>query len=159
MPFGNFELEFYIRLAYIAFVSAIAFAVLKTGKVSKYRAIFFIVLAAGFILNYKLQLYERTGQILWMRGVAREVPYCHIAASGTLLNTIVNQARGIFGDYTRVGWTYSLSAIWLLLTLVLGQGFCSWACFYGGIDECFSKISKKQMLKMNDIPQRMRELN
>jgi polyferredoxin len=37
--------------------------------------------------------------------------------------------------------------LWLLATLVLGRGFCSWGCFYGGWDDGFSRMRKKPVMK------------
>jgi polyferredoxin len=37
--------------------------------------------------------------------------------------------------------------LWLAATLVLGRGFCSWGCFYGGWDDGFSRLRKKPVIK------------
>jgi ferredoxin-type protein NapH len=37
--------------------------------------------------------------------------------------------------------------LWLVATLVLGRGFCSWGCFYGGWDDGFSRFRKKPVIK------------
>ena len=39
----------------------------------------------------------------------------------------------------------------------IGQGICSWVCFYGGIDEAFSKILKRPLIKLN-IGKKWRDL-
>jgi polyferredoxin len=37
--------------------------------------------------------------------------------------------------------------LWLIATLVLGRGFCSWGCFYGGWDDGFSRLRKKPVIR------------
>jgi ferredoxin-type protein NapH len=37
--------------------------------------------------------------------------------------------------------------LWLAATLILGRGFCSWGCFYGGWDDGFSRLRKKPAIK------------
>jgi len=45
-----------------------------------------------------------------------------------------------------------MMVLWLLATLALGRGFCSWGCFYGGWDDGFSRIKKKPVIrKINAI--------
>jgi ferredoxin-type protein NapH len=46
----------------------------------------------------------------------------------------------------------SMVVLWSVATLVLGRGFCSWGCFYGGWDDGFSRIRKKPVIKkINEI--------
>jgi len=46
----------------------------------------------------------------------------------------------------------SMIVLWLVATLVLGRGFCSWGCFYGGWDDGFSRMRKKPLIRnINEI--------
>ena len=38
-------------------------------------------------------------------------------------------------------------ALWLLATVILGKAWCSYGCFFGGLDEGFSSIAKKARLR------------
>ena len=38
-------------------------------------------------------------------------------------------------------------ALWLLATIILGKAWCSYGCFFGGLDEGFSSIAKKARLR------------
>ena len=40
--------------------------------------------------------------------------------------------------------------LWLGTSLALGRGWCSWGCFYGGLDEGFSRVLKKPVIKKID---------
>ncbi|MGA2775777.1 MAG: 4Fe-4S binding protein [Candidatus Omnitrophota bacterium] len=56
---------------------------------------------------------------------------------------------GIWGVLT-------LGFLWLLIIFTIGQGICSWVCFYGGIDEACSKIARKPLIKLK-IPRPWRD--
>ncbi|MBU2529857.1 MAG: 4Fe-4S binding protein [Elusimicrobia bacterium] len=50
----------------------------------------------------------------------------------------------------------SLSFLWLFITLIIGRAWCSWTCFYGGIDELFSICAPKKTLSMNKMALKFR---
>jgi len=37
--------------------------------------------------------------------------------------------------------------LWIGATLAFGRGFCSWGCFYGGLDDGFSRVLKRPVIK------------
>ncbi|HBF36841.1 MAG TPA: 4Fe-4S ferredoxin, partial [Firmicutes bacterium] len=41
----------------------------------------------------------------------------------------------------------SMLVIWIGVSLALGKGFCSWGCFYGGLEDGFSRILKKPVIR------------
>lgn len=112
-------------------------------------------MAWGFLVYYKTNLLGRVGSIFTTREI-KEVPYCHIAMAANLLDFLYNQYLAIIsGSYTVWG-PLSLGFLWLLVTLTLGQGWCSWACFYGGFDNGFSKILKRPPVKLS-LPEKLRD--
>ena len=44
----------------------------------------------------------------------------------------------------------AMVALWLVATLVLGKGWCSYGCFFGGIEEGFAAVPKKPRIKKLD---------
>jgi ferredoxin-type protein NapH len=44
----------------------------------------------------------------------------------------------------------TMLVLWLGVSIALGRGWCSWGCFYGGLEEGFSKIGRKPLLKNID---------
>jgi polyferredoxin len=40
----------------------------------------------------------------------------------------------------------TMLVLWFGASLALGRGWCSWGCFFGGMDEGFSKIGKKPVI-------------
>jgi polyferredoxin len=43
----------------------------------------------------------------------------------------------------------SMFVIWIGASLALGRGWCSWGCFFGGMDDAFSRLTKKARLTIN----------
>jgi len=146
------------KIAYSAFPAAITFLIFYTGKISKYRSIFFITSAAAFIIVFKFKLWGLTKNIIIApRENVPEVPFCHIAIASNFLVAFLDQAKAVFFyNWTEWGF-YSFGVLYIFATLGIGQAFCSWGCFYGGIDEGFSKVLKKKTVKINNVPRRLRD--
>ncbi len=134
------------------FILTIYFLMVYTQNVYKYRRIFFIVTAMCFFPSFIGHLLETRGQMV-ISGtdvIKAEIPICHIViplsiVPYVLTETLIFPAR-LFNNYASV---YSMLLIWLLATVTMGRGWCSWICFYGGWDEGFSSIGKKQRLKID----------
>ena len=147
VPQGGGAAVVVARLVYCGFVSAIAYFIFSTGRISRYRSVFFIVAAAGFIVTFKSELFALTASLFKAKD-AVEVPYCHISMVSNIFNLLHDQWVAFrSGSYREWGF-YSFGVIWLVATLSTGQGWCSWVCFYGGIDEGFSKILKKRSWRL-----------
>ncbi len=119
------------------FIGFIHNRILSTGKVYSYRSIYFIILAVSFIAGFRLTSVEVT-----------QTPYCHIGIAGNLIHTLYNQILAITNSsWGRFG-ALSAGLLWLAVILINGGGFCSYACFFGGIDEGFSGILKKPLIRL-----------
>src|SRR3989338_1610300 len=66
------------KLVWIAFIGWMSFRVFVTGRISKWRTVFFVLMAWAFVLEFKANLLGITGSA-WLASEIREVPYCHIA--------------------------------------------------------------------------------
>ena len=53
----------------------------------------------------------------------------------------------ITGGYASIA---SMFVIWIGASLALGRGWCSWGCFFGGLDDAFSRLLKKPILPRID---------
>lgn len=152
-------LEFLIaKVIYSFFLGLLTFLIFFTGEIAKYRSIFFIASAISFIVTYKFKLWGITQNIfIAPRENVPEVPLCHIALASNFFITFFDQLKTIF----LYGWDkwgfYTAGIVYIFSTLSIGQGFCSWACFYGGIDEGVSKILRKQVFKVKQIPSKLRD--
>ena len=136
-------------LTYV-FVNVLFFQMLRTGRTDKYRAAFFITMAITFIISFMTNLIEMRGSlVLSAADMAKgETPFCHMVIPMTIIpaaltRTIIFPGR-ILGGFADVATMFTL---WIGATLALGRGFCSWGCFYGGLDDGFSRLRKKPLIK------------
>jgi len=134
----------------------------KMGSGVIYRRIFQTVFAVGFCIAFISDLYnERGSMAITSQAMSNsELPFCHIAIPQVLIPLLVTKniifpAR-ISGHYAAVS---SMILIWLVCTLILGRGWCSWVCFYGGWEEGFSHLAKKQRIKLLPKNQELREFH
>lgn len=135
---------------YGGFLTCIFAAIMFTGKVNKYRRIFQFVFAILFTVAFIGNLYDERGSMAMTANTftESEVPFCHLVIPlvfipYVLTQTVVFPAR-ILGHYASIA---SLLMIWLVATITIGRGWCSWACFYGGLEDGFSGIGKKATVK------------
>ncbi len=136
----NDFLLFYAKLTWALVVAIFGFCIYRTGAISKYRSILFILIALFFFLGFKIFNLFSLNNLL--------PPYCHIAQASTLLNFIYSQFLAVTSGEWGVWGVLTMGFLWLLIMFTLGQGICSWVCFYGGIDEACSKIAKKPLVKL-----------
>lgn len=119
------------------FCGVTAYRILRSGKVSFWRPLYFSVLAACFILYFKLLHPQIDGGDI---ASATQPPACHIALASSALN-YANAMLIALSKSTAGTWGPLIAGVlWLLATLALGQAWCSWACFYGGIDDGLSRV-------------------
>jgi Pyruvate/2-oxoacid:ferredoxin oxidoreductase delta subunit len=142
---------------WLSFTAGIAFLIMRTGRVSRWRAVFFVVLAVGFMLKFKAALLGLTGSA-FVTDKVQEVPYCHIALSSSILNSVYNQYLALKSGAWQLWGPLSLGVLWLAFTLALGTGWCSWVCWYGGIDDFFSRLLGRFRLRKVGIPPALRDL-
>jgi len=143
--------------AWIAFVAVAAFRILYTGRISRWRAALFVAMAWAFVFHFKAESLGLKGSAFFT-GEVQEVPYCHIAIASSILNYAYSQYLAFKSGHWAMWGPLSLGMLWLALTLILGQAWCSWVCFYGGLDEGFARIRSKPVLRWFHLPGHLREL-
>lgn len=135
-------------------VNVIYFLMHYTGKTDKYRAVLFIIFA--FSLSYTLisNMVETRQSMSFSRADILEcrIPFCHLVIPMMILPAAFTESiifpGSVIGGFANIA---SMVVLWLVATLVLGRGFCSWGCFYGGWDDGFSRFRKKPIIrKIND---------
>jgi ferredoxin-type protein NapH len=82
-----------------------------------------------------------------------KIPFCHLVIPMMILPAAFTRSiifpGSIINGFASIS---SMVILWLVATIVLGRGFCSWGCFYGGWDDGFSRIRKRPVLKkINDL--------
>jgi polyferredoxin len=132
------------------FVNILYFLMHYTGKTDKLRAVIFIVFAIS--LSFTLisnMLITRSSMSFSQADILEcKIPFCHLVIPMMILpaaftNSIIFPGS-ILGGFADIS---SMVVLWLIATLVLGRGFCSWGCFYGGWDDGFSRVRKKPLIK------------
>jgi hypothetical protein len=135
-----------------AFINLMFFLMVYTKKTYKYRKIFFVTYALLFVVTFMTNLVEIRGSIFYNQStfIAGETPFCHmvipmIIIPAALTKTIIFPGS-ILNGFASIA---SMIIIWLGASIAFGRGWCSWACFYGGLDEGCSSLCKKQKLKID----------
>jgi ferredoxin-type protein NapH len=132
------------------FVNAIFFLMIRTGETDRWRSILFVTYSACFVLSFITNLIEVRGSMAVSQANMIEglTPFCHIVIPMTLIPAALTQTiifpGTIIGTKTAIA---SMFVLWIGSSLALGRGFCSWVCFFGGMDEGFSRLFKKARIK------------
>lgn len=148
------EISRLYALAWALFASGIAYAIAYTGRVSTWRRVFFSASALAFIVHFKLGLLNRALD----PSCFKDTPYCHIAMAPYFLGYLYQQYLALMSAGWKMWGPLTLGAAWLFVTLALGRGWCSWACFYGGIDDGLSAIPRRPLLRLGGWALRLRDL-
>jgi ferredoxin-type protein NapH len=121
-----------------------------TGKTDKYRAVLFIIfaLSLSFTLIKNMIAIRHSMSFSQADIVECKIPFCHLVIPMMILPAAFTKSI-IFPGTILSGFANisSMVVLWLVATVVLGRGFCSWGCFYGGWDDGFSRFRKKPVIK------------
>ncbi|MCX5811726.1 MAG: 4Fe-4S binding protein [Proteobacteria bacterium] len=132
------------------FVNTIFFLMLYREKTDKYRAVLFITYAVCFVISFISELIEIRGSMAISQEnlLLCKTPFCHIVIPLTIIPLALSKT--IIFPGTMIGSFASIASmliIWIGATLALGRGFCGWGCFFGGLDDGFSRIFRKPIIK------------
>lgn len=144
------------KFIWVGFVAFMGYLIFHREKISRYRSLMFIIMAWGFLLEFKANLIGLGGNAFFV-SETQEVPYCHIAIVSTFLNFVYHQYLALTSGHWEIWGPLSLGILWLMVTLTIGRGWCAWICFYGGFDEGFSKILRRPFFRFH-LPHRLRDL-
>ncbi|MBN2069688.1 MAG: 4Fe-4S binding protein [Opitutales bacterium] len=126
------------------------YKMLRTGKTDRYRAVLFIAFALALSVTFISRMFEARGAMTFNHAdlLQCEVPFCHIVTTMILIPAALSDSiifpgriEGGFADIS------SMLVIVFGALLIMGRGFCSWGCFYGGWDDAFSRLSKRKRWK------------
>jgi len=137
---GGAQPLLYAKLVWSLVVAYIGLCIYRYNAISKFRSILFILIAFFFFLEFKLFRF------LSLENCAP--PYCHIAQASTLLNFIHSQYLALASGEWRTWGVLTMGFLWLLIMFTIGQGICSWVCFYGGWDESCSKLLRRPLVRL-----------
>jgi polyferredoxin len=121
-----------------------------TGKTDRYRAVLFIIFALSLSYSLIHNMVEVRKSMSFSQADILEckIPFCHLVIPMLILPAAFTKSiifpGSIIGGFANIS---SMVVLWLVATVVLGRGFCSWGCFYGGWDDGFSRIRKRPVIK------------
>lgn len=144
------------------YLTFMTFMILRTGRTRPWRSIFFIVYAFSFILIFISDLIAERGSMSLTQEIidANETPLCPVAIPQLILPALLRKllifpTQIVSGHY---GGFWAVFFMWVVGFLAMGKGWCSWGCFFGGIDEGFSKLLRRPLLSTKNMPPRLRYL-
>ncbi|MBN2430914.1 MAG: 4Fe-4S binding protein [Acidobacteria bacterium] len=133
-----------------ALISVLFFRMVHTGRTDRYRAVFFILMAFCFVLTFITNLIEVRGSMaLTEEDMATgQTPFCHMVIPMTIIPAAFTRTiifpGSILDGFANIA---TMFALWIGVTLALGRGFCSWGCFFGGLEDGFSRLRRKPLLR------------
>lgn len=137
-------------LTVFLFLNFLYFMMHYTGKTDKYRAVLFIVFALSLSFTLISNMLQARNSMSFSQADILEckIPFCHLVIPMMIIPAALTKSiifpGSIIGGFADIS---SMVVLWLVATLVLGRGFCSWGCFYGGWEDGFSRFKKKPVVK------------
>jgi ferredoxin-type protein NapH len=136
-------------------VNVLYFLMHYTGKTDRYRAVLFIIFALSLSYTLIHNMLEVRKSMSFSQADILEckIPFCHLVIPMMILPAVFTKSiifpGSIISGFANIS---SMVVLWIVATLVLGRGFCSWGCFYGGWDDGFSRFRKKPVIrKISDL--------
>ncbi len=131
-------------------VNLLFFLMVRTGRTDRYRVILFAAVAVTFSVSFISNMIEMRGSmaVTEEESLRGRTPMCHIAIPmliipAALTRTIIFPGT-MLGRYAEIA---SMIVIWLGATIALGRGFCSWGCFFGGLEDGLSRLRRRPLLR------------
>jgi ferredoxin-type protein NapH len=153
-PGSHFDRDTLIAAAVtIVFLVTLFFLMMRTGATYRWRRIFFVsvgvLFPVGFIHN--LVLARGTMGIPIEEMIAGRTPFCFMPIPLLILPAAFTRTIAFPGSIGSASHGIAaMVAIWLCISLVVGKGWCSYACFFGGLEEGFAAIPKRAKLRKLD---------
>lgn len=121
-----------------------------TGKTDRFRAVIFIIFALALSFTLIKNMVDMRSSMSFSQAdmVECRIPFCHLVIPMMILPAALTKSiifpGSIIGNFADIS---SMVILWFAATIVLGRGFCSWGCFYGGWDDAFSRFRKKPLIR------------
>ncbi len=132
-----------------AFMVFLFFQMVRTFETHRWRRYFFAALGflvpVGFIwdlISLRGSMSLSTEQML-----AGDTPFCFLAIPMMILPAALSKTvlfpGSILPSDSNPHAIATMVGLWMAATLVLGKGWCSYGCFFGGIEEGIAGFAKK----------------
>ena len=140
-------------LATAALMVTLFYLMMKTGRTHQWRRVFFVTLGLLFPVGFVAALIAERGSmsISMEQMVLGNTPFCFLAipmliVPAALTRTIIFPGS-ILPTASNPHAIAAMVSLWLAATIVLGKGWCAFACFFGGIEEGCAAIRRKPVIR------------
>jgi polyferredoxin len=138
----------------VCLMSALFFMMMKTGNTYRWRRCFFVLLGVLFPIGFIHNLIVARGTmgIPIEEMIAGRTPFCFLVIPTIILPAALTKTLVFPGSIlSSTHGIASMVALWLACTLVLGKGWCAYACFFGGIEEGVATIPARARIRKIDL--------
>ncbi len=138
------------------FMAALFFGMVRTYETYRWRRRFFVALGFLFPIGFVWDLLALRGSMTLSveHMLSGDTPFCFLAIPMMILPAVTTGAvifpGSILPTISNPHAIGAMVALWLAATLVMGKGWCSYGCFFGGIEEGFAAIPKKARIRKID---------
>ncbi|MGO9086306.1 MAG: 4Fe-4S binding protein [Candidatus Sulfotelmatobacter sp.] len=140
-----------------AFMVVLFFLMMRTRATYRWRRWFFVSLGLLFPVGFihTVMVMRGTMGIPIEEMIAGRTPFCFLpipllVLPAALTRTLVFPGSILPNGGMSGGGMAAMAAIWLAVTIVVGKGWCSYACFFGGIEEGMASVPAKAKLRKID---------
>jgi len=137
----------------VLFMTSLFFMMMRTHSTYRWRRIFFVSLGILFPIGfiYNLILMRGSMGIPVEEMIAGRTPFCFMPIPFLILPAALTRTLVFPGSIASSSHGIAaMVALWLALTLVMGKGWCSYACFFGGIEEGVAAIPARAKIRKLD---------
>ncbi len=134
----------------LLFFTVLFYKMLSSGKTDRWRATAFILYAVLLSFTFIVHMFEARGAMSLSAAklIECEVPFCHIVIPMTVIPMALTRSiifpGQVAGGYASIA---AMFVLWIGACLVLGRGFCSWVCFFGGWDDGISRLARTARIR------------
>ncbi|MCL5110777.1 MAG: 4Fe-4S binding protein [Chloroflexi bacterium] len=144
-----------IGVAFVALALGVTVYILRSGRVENARLLIFLSTGLLFTAVFEISNTINRGSILLSEQQLATVgaPICPVTI-GFVLPPLLLNGQMIFP--TTVQAALSITVMWVGFGLLLGRGWCSWMCFFGPMDQFFSRLgpTRRGGRPLVEIPER-----
>ncbi|MHB1413782.1 MAG: 4Fe-4S binding protein [Chloroflexota bacterium] len=151
---GSADLLLPIRLFFVALAFAMTLYILRSGRIHTARLLMFVTMGLFFGIFFEISHEVNRGSILLSEqtAVAGQVPICPITV-GFVVPPLLLRGAMIFP--ATVAALLVVVSMWGGFALLFGRAWCSWVCFFGGLDQLFASLgpTRKGGRPLVEIPE------
>lgn len=141
----------------VLFMIGLFFMMMRTSSTYRWRRWFFVALGLLFPVGFihQVMVVRGTMGIPIEEMIAGRTPFCFLPIPLLILPAAFTKALVFPGSILpnggmSGGGMAAMFGVWLAITLVVGKGWCSYICFFGGIEEGMASVPAKAKVRKID---------